>query len=67
MSQRLLNDAVTFDGAVTVDGALQVNDTITSTGDMNAPEFNGGSGISLTSHLHGGVQNGPGITGGAFG
>lgn len=63
----VFNGPVTFDDAVIFDNDVTVDGTITATGDVNAPDFNAGGGVSLTTHIHGGVQNGSGVTGGAFG
>jgi phage baseplate assembly protein gpV len=62
----VIDGPITFDDAVTIDGALQVNSTINATGNMTAPDFVSGT-IALTTHAHGGVANGSGVTGGPFG
>jgi phage baseplate assembly protein gpV len=53
-------------GSLTVDTNLTIDGTINSTGDVSAPDFVSGT-ITLTTHAHGGVANGSGVTGGPFG
>ena len=47
----------TFNGNLVINGNLQVNGSINATGDIVA------NGISLLSHVHGGVTGGTGTTG----
>ena len=48
---------ITINGNTTINGNLQVNGSINATGDIVA------NGISLLSHIHGGVETGTGTTG----
>jgi Phage protein Gp138 N-terminal domain len=62
----VVNAPVTFDQPVTFNEAVTMDSTLDVTNDVTAADFISGT-IGLTTHQHGGVQNGSGVTGGPFG
>lgn len=50
--------------SVTIDGDVTLNGTLSASGIIRSAVNIIGAAISLIAHVHGGVQNGPGTTGG---
>jgi hypothetical protein len=62
-------NGATIDANTTINGNLSVNGTISASGTITAPNVVGTTngtfgGKAMAGHTHGGVQTGPGTTGG---